>query len=152
LAQLMDKQDHVLHADSAYQGHDLHKTLLKNNPGLQLQVNGKRRRNHPLAEEQKANNKEKSRTRARVEHVFGHMTNSFGAMAIRTIGPGQLPDRAEEPGLQSPAAGVSAPPETLSLAKAGVNCVHSPERQRKQETENKNGEVSTQQRHPIWRP
>jgi hypothetical protein len=27
-------------------------------------------RNHPLTEEQKANNREKSKTRARVEHVF----------------------------------------------------------------------------------
>ena len=83
---LMDKQDEALYADSAYVGADLHQGLLENNPALQLQVNEKGRRNHPLTEEQKANNKEKSRTRARVEHVFGHMTNSFGAMTIRTIG------------------------------------------------------------------
>jgi IS5 family transposase len=37
-------------------------------------------------EEQKANNKIKSRVNVRVEHIFGHMTNSLGAMYIRCIG------------------------------------------------------------------
>ena len=37
-------------------------------------------------EERKASNKEKSKIRARVEHVFGHMTNSMAGIFIRCIG------------------------------------------------------------------
>jgi IS5 family transposase len=43
-------------------------------------------RNKPLSEQQKMDNKEKSKTRARVEHVFGHMQTSLGGMLIRSIG------------------------------------------------------------------
>ena len=39
-----------------------------------------------LTEEQKANNRRKSSTRCRVEHVFGFMTNTMRAMYIKTIG------------------------------------------------------------------
>ena len=45
-----------------------------------------RKVNKPLTEEQKANNKEKSRTRARVEHLFGFVENSMNGSFIRTIG------------------------------------------------------------------
>jgi transposase, IS5 family len=34
-------------------------------------------RNKPLTKEQKENNREKSKTRARVEHVFGFMEQSM---------------------------------------------------------------------------
>ena len=43
-------------------------------------------RNHPLTEEQKANNKEKSRIRSRVEHIFGFMENSMNGMYVECIG------------------------------------------------------------------
>jgi hypothetical protein len=39
-----------------------------------------------LTEEQKKNNREKSRIRSRVEHVFGDMTNSMGGLTLRCIG------------------------------------------------------------------
>jgi len=42
-------------------------------------------RNHPLTEEQKANNKEKS-IRSRVEHIFGFMENSMNGMYVECIG------------------------------------------------------------------
>ena len=42
-------------------------------------------RNHPLTEEQKASNKEKSKVRARVEHVFGAQAQ-MGGHIVRTIG------------------------------------------------------------------
>ena len=45
-----------------------------------------RKVNKPLTEEQKANNKEKSRTRARVEHLFGFLENSMHGSIVRTIG------------------------------------------------------------------
>ena len=43
-------------------------------------------RNKPLTEEQKANNREKSKTRARVEHVFGFMEQSMNGLVIKSVG------------------------------------------------------------------
>ena len=43
-------------------------------------------RNRPLTEEQKANNREKSRVRSRVEHIFGFMEMSMNGMYINSIG------------------------------------------------------------------
>jgi transposase, IS5 family len=39
-----------------------------------------------LTEEQRANNKEKSSTRARIEHIFGFVENSMNGSIVRTIG------------------------------------------------------------------
>ena len=39
-----------------------------------------------MTKEQKANNKEKSRTRARVEHIFGFVENSMNGSFVRNIG------------------------------------------------------------------
>ena len=61
------------------------------NPDLILKINEKGYRNKPLTDEQIENNRIKSKVRSRVEHVFGHMTNSFGEIFIRSIGK----DRAE---------------------------------------------------------
>ena len=43
-------------------------------------------RNRPLTEQQKENNREKSKTRAKVEHVFGAWVNEMGGKLIRSIG------------------------------------------------------------------
>ena len=43
-------------------------------------------RNKPLTEKQIAENKEKSRTRLRVEHIFGFVENSMKGLFVRTIG------------------------------------------------------------------
>ena len=43
-------------------------------------------RGKPLSEDQEISNKAKSRVRARVEHVFGHMQNSMGGIFVRAIG------------------------------------------------------------------
>ena len=83
---LIDEKDRIINADSAYVGKELHETLIEKYPGIQLNINEKGYRNKPLTDEQKANNREKSRVRARVEHVFGHMTNSFGEIFVRSIG------------------------------------------------------------------
>jgi len=50
------------------------------------QVHEKGYRNNPLTEEQKKSNTEKSRTRARVEHVFGFMEQSMNGLKLRSIG------------------------------------------------------------------
>ena len=73
-----------LYADSAYTGVDQENTIekykMKNN------VNEKGYRNKPLTEEQIKNNREKSKTRARVEHVFGFMEQSMNGLLIRSVG------------------------------------------------------------------
>jgi len=43
-------------------------------------------RNHPLTEEQQESNREKSRKRCRIEHVFGQKVQRAGNMMIRCIG------------------------------------------------------------------
>ncbi|MBK8090678.1 MAG: transposase [Verrucomicrobiaceae bacterium] len=49
-------------------------------------ANQKGTRGHPLTDEQKASNREKSRTRSRVEHVFAQMSGSMKALYQRCIG------------------------------------------------------------------
>ena len=39
-----------------------------------------------LTEEQRETNREKSRTRSRVEHIFGFMENTMHRLYIRTVG------------------------------------------------------------------
>jgi len=43
-------------------------------------------RNHPLTKQQKENNRSKSKTRAKVEHVFGSWVNEMGGKLLRSIG------------------------------------------------------------------
>ena len=43
-------------------------------------------RNRPLTDEQKANNRRKSKVRCRVEHVFGFMEGAMGGLVVRSIG------------------------------------------------------------------
>ena len=86
IVDLIDDKDNVLNADSAYTGKELHDKIREKNPDIILNIHEKGYRNKPLSEEQKASNKEKSKVRARVEHVFGHMTNSMGGMTARVIG------------------------------------------------------------------
>lgn len=44
------------------------------------------RRGHPLTEEQKERNRQKSRVRSRVEHVFGFMEQTMGGLIFRGVG------------------------------------------------------------------
>lgn len=77
-------QGQELHADSAYTGEEQEKTIAKYK--LKNKVHEKGYRNKPLTEEQKANNTFKSKTRARVEHVFGFMEQSMNGLFIKSIG------------------------------------------------------------------
>jgi IS5 family transposase len=83
---LVEEYDQELYADSAYVGTELHKDIRKKNKKIKLKIHEKGYRNHPLTEEQKNSNREKSRIRARVEHVFGHMTQSMRGLIVRSIG------------------------------------------------------------------
>jgi IS5 family transposase len=84
--ELLDDFDRTVRADSAYVGEMIHEDIRHDFPEIELIINEKGTKNAPLTDEQKAKNREKSKTRARVEHVFGHMTNSMGGMFIRCIG------------------------------------------------------------------
>lgn len=76
-----------VYADSAYRSNAQEESLIASKHTSQIHEKGAR--NHPLTEAQKSSNKEKSRVRARVEHVFGSMTNELGGITIRTIGHGR---------------------------------------------------------------
>ena len=84
--ELIDEKDEVIYADSAYTGEKLHEEIKEKNPTVELEINEKGYKNKPLTDEQKASNREKSRVRARVEHVFGYITRFMNGIAIRTIG------------------------------------------------------------------
>lgn len=83
---LVDAKDKSLFADSAYVGKELHTLICEKSQDIALNINEKAYRNRPLTEEQKQSNREKSRIRARVEHVFGHMTQSMQGLYVRGIG------------------------------------------------------------------
>jgi IS5 family transposase len=84
LETLIDQADagQPLYADAAYIGQE--ESIER--CGMTNKVHEKGNRHHKLTETQKASNREKARHRARVEHVFGFLTNSMKAMYIRTIG------------------------------------------------------------------
>jgi IS5 family transposase len=71
-------------ADSAYRSAEIEAKLAAK--GLKSRVHYKGARGRPLGERQKRANKARSEVRARVEHIFGHQTNSMGAKIVRTVG------------------------------------------------------------------
>lgn len=73
-----------LWADSAYTGEEQEKTIKKYE--LINQIHEKGYKNNPLTEKQKESNTEKSRIRARVEHVFGFMEQSMNKLYVRSVG------------------------------------------------------------------
>lgn len=73
-----------LYADSAYTGDEQEKVVSKYE--MNNCVNEKGYRNTPLTNGQKENNTIKSKTRARVEHVFGFMEQSMNGLALRSVG------------------------------------------------------------------
>ena len=86
LDDLLDPKDEGqdLNADCAYTGEDQEKTIAKHK--MNNKVHEKGYRNKPLTEGQKASNKEKSKIRARVEHIFGFMEQSMHGLFVRSIG------------------------------------------------------------------
>jgi IS5 family transposase len=74
-----------LYADSAYSGDPCKKVIRKT--GMKNKVHKKAYRNKPLSKYQQKQNTVKSRTRARIEHVFGYQwTNLDGSCLIRAVG------------------------------------------------------------------
>jgi IS5 family transposase len=83
---LLEKQDKGQghHADSAYSGEPIKEIVEQYE--MKNHIHEKGFRNNPLTEEQKQSNHIKSKTRARVEHIFGFIENSMHGSFIRTIG------------------------------------------------------------------
>ena len=73
----------AVYADSAYRSKEQEEKLQAK--GIQSQVCEKGTRGTPLTEEQKAANRQKSKIRVRVEHVFGAQAQ-MGGHLVRTIG------------------------------------------------------------------
>lgn len=86
LEELIQDKDahHELYADSAYTGKKIKELL--NGKKIRNRIHKKAYRNRPLTQSQKEMNRKKSKTRARVEHVFGFMKNSMKADYLRCIG------------------------------------------------------------------
>lgn len=84
--ELLDENDkgEDFYADSAYGGTKQEEIIREK--GMVNQVCEKGYRNKPLTEEQKASNREKSRVRSRVEHIFGFMEGSMNGMHLYSIG------------------------------------------------------------------
>jgi transposase, IS5 family len=79
----IDQTDRVVYADSAYSGQPIADVLPDT---VENRIHEKGYREHPLTAEQKENNRVKSKTRARIEHVFGYMTGSMHGLTLRSIG------------------------------------------------------------------
>ena len=80
----IDNPDERIWADSAYRSEarlDVLEWM-----GFEPLFNERAYRNSPLSDEQKATNRERSKTRAKVEHVFGRGVSSSGGKLLRTIG------------------------------------------------------------------
>ena len=60
--------------------------LIQVHPNCRNEICEKAQKGHPLTEEQKENNRRKSKIRCRIEHIFGFMTNSMHQITIRSIG------------------------------------------------------------------
>ena len=86
LDDLLDKSDkgQPLFADSAYTGEKQKKVIRKYR--LKNKVHEKGYRGKPLTDKQKAKNNIKSKTRARVEHVFGFMEQSMNGLTVKSVG------------------------------------------------------------------
>lgn len=71
-------------ADGAYRSDEREQRLKKSRH--ESRIHERAYRNQPLTEAQTLSNTEKSRVRARVEHVFGAMENDMGGIFLRSIG------------------------------------------------------------------
>jgi IS5 family transposase len=73
-----------VYADSAYRSAAIEAKLKAR--GLRSRIHQRASRNHALSKAQETANHQKSKVRARIEHVFGAQQTSPGGRIIRTIG------------------------------------------------------------------
>ena len=86
LDEVLDEKDkgQPLYGDSAYSGEKQEATIASKE--MISRIHEKGCRNNPLTDEQKASNRDKSKTRARVEHIFGFVQTSMMGSYMRCIG------------------------------------------------------------------
>ena len=78
-----ENSDPMVWADAAYQGKAV-ETLLQD-AGDESRIQEKGQRDHPLSDAAKKRNRERSKIRCRLEHVFGRITTMRGKLT-RCIG------------------------------------------------------------------
>jgi IS5 family transposase len=83
---MIDEKDKEVKLDSGYAGEDFQKQLSEKFPDLQMHVCARAYLNKPLTDEDKSKNKEISKTRARIEHIFGYMTRFMEGITSRVHG------------------------------------------------------------------
>ncbi len=83
LPEMITEEDKIVYADSAYSGKPVAEALP---PDVENRICEQGRRGHPLTEEQKQSNREKSKVRCRIEHIFGFMTVSLHGLTLRSVG------------------------------------------------------------------
>jgi len=84
LEPLGQASDGVVYADSAYRSAEAETMLAKKKVSSQIQERAYR--NRPLSDEQKQRHRQKSKIRARIEHVFGYMSQTMKGFYLRYIG------------------------------------------------------------------
>jgi IS5 family transposase len=87
IEELLNKDEDAgqpLYADSAYTGEKQAETIKQK--GMINEVCTKGYRNKPLSDDEKKQNRKKSKTRSRVEHVFGFMEQSMQGLFLRSVG------------------------------------------------------------------
>ena len=71
-------------ADSAYRSAEIEAGLAER--GYRSRIHRRAARNRPLSAREMQGNATRSRTRARIEHVFAHQVTAMGGKLVRTIG------------------------------------------------------------------
>lgn len=84
LGPLVEGTAGAVYADSAYRSEALAAMLAQKQ--IASQIHERAYRNRPLSEAQKETNRQKSKIRARIEHVFGYMSQSMKGFSLRFIG------------------------------------------------------------------
>jgi len=82
---IVNEDDNILYADSAYKSQEIDEYLKDNN--VKSKVINRAYRNTPLTNKQHKQNYKHSKTRVRVEHIFGTFKTSMNsALSIKSIG------------------------------------------------------------------
>ena len=80
---MINEKDKAVYADSAYWGSVVAEALPDT---VENHIHERGTKKQPLTEEQKASNRIKSKTRCRIEHIFGFMTSSMHGITVRSVG------------------------------------------------------------------
>jgi IS5 family transposase len=83
-AELVETVDGAVYADSAYRSAEAEAMLAQKQ--VTSRIHERAYRNRPLSDEQKESNRQKSKLRARIEHLFGYMSQSMKGFYLPYIG------------------------------------------------------------------